>query len=59
MHLRGAEAWKTNPFMIISIPLMVLFIILPKFSKNVVVGKCVLSATLLYWLLRNLFHELM
>lgn len=54
LHFRFVDAWKMNPFMIVSIPVLFSFLLFPRICKNKIVGKCVLWVTLLYWLLRNI-----
>lgn len=53
MHLRLADAWRFNPAMIFSIPVIGLFLFFPRLCKNVFVGKIVLATTLVWWIIRN------
>ena len=53
MHLQLADAWHFNPAMIVSIPVIVSFLLFPRACKNVIVGKMILVATLVWWIVRN------
>lgn len=53
MHLQLAEAWRFNPAMIVSIPVIALCLFSPKMCKNVLVGKTILFAILAWWIVRN------
>lgn len=54
LHFRITDAFALNPFMLISIPMMMAMLISRRFAFNATVGKIVLGTTLLYWLLRNI-----
>ena len=54
MHLHFSDAWRYNPAMIVSIPVIGLFLVFPRFCENVFVGKTVLALTLVWWIARNL-----
>ena len=54
LHLRFADAWKMNPFLLIALPLAGALLAMPRLSRNVVVSMVVTSAILLYWAFRNI-----
>ena len=54
LHLRLAEAWRYNPMMMASIPLIISFTLFPRLCKNVIIGWIVLAVTLVWWIVRNL-----
>jgi len=53
LHLRVADAFKLNPFLLFSIPVVVGMLASRKFALNATLGKCILVATIGYWILRN------
>lgn len=53
MHFRLADAWRFNPGMVVSIPVIALFLLFPRLCKNAFVGKMVLVGTLAWWIARN------
>lgn len=54
LHFRFVDAFWFNPLMVVSIPLIVLFLALPRSCKSVWVSRSVLIVILLYWILRNI-----
>ena len=54
LHLKLADAWNMNPFMILSIPLLCLLTLKPELSRNLKVGVVVAVSVVLYWIVRNL-----
>ena len=53
MHLHLADAWRFNPGMVVSIPVIGSFLLFPRLCKNVFVGKTVLVTILVWWIVRN------
>ena len=53
MHLQFATAWHHNPFMIVSMPVLLGLLISPRFRRSVFVSRTILAATIGYWVLRN------
>lgn len=54
LHLHFREAMGYNGFMVVSIPVLALLVLLPRFRSNVIAARVILGVTLLWWLLRNL-----
>ena len=53
MHFRFIDAWRVNPAMVVSIPLIISLLISPKLCKNVIVGKVIVTVVLIWWVARN------
>lgn len=54
LHFRVMDALRFNPFMIISIPLVLAMLVWSKFRFSVLMARVVLIATLLWWMVRNI-----
>lgn len=55
LHFRVAVAFKLNPFLLLSIPVIVGMLASRRFALNAMLGKCILVVTIGYWILRNIF----
>ena len=55
LHLRVMDAFALNPFMVISIPVLIGLLVSRRFAFNAVAGKCILGMTLLWWIARNVW----
>ena len=53
LHLRFQEAWSYNPLMVVSMPVLLLMMVFPRFRQNVFVSRLVLWGVVSYWVLRN------
>lgn len=56
LHFRVAAAFKLNPFLFFSIPVIVGMLASRRLALNVAFARCVLVATVGYWILRNVFE---
>ena len=54
LHLRFADAFRFNPLMVVSIPLIVVLLISPRICKSVWMGRSILLVVLAYWVIRNI-----
>ena len=54
LHFHVMEALRLNPFMVVSIPVVFVLLIWPRFRFSVVFVRMILVATLLLWVVRNL-----
>lgn len=54
LHLRIVDAFRFNPVMVVSIPLMAVLLISPRSRRSVWMSWSVLLVVLAYWILRNL-----
>ena len=55
LHFQVAIAFKLNPFLFFSIPVIVGMLVSRRFALNVTLGRCLLVVTIGYWILRNVF----
>lgn len=58
LHFRVVAAFKLNPFLFFSIPVVVGMLISRRFALNVTIGKSFLAITIGYWILRNIFERI-
>ena len=56
LHFRVAVAFKLNPFLFFSIPVIVGMLAFRRFAFSATLGKCILVVTIGYWILRNVFE---
>lgn len=54
LHLQMVRAWQMNPLMLVSIPLITVFLLSRRIRENALVGKVIWIAVVVYWVLRNL-----
>ncbi|MBR1587033.1 MAG: DUF2752 domain-containing protein [Kiritimatiellae bacterium] len=55
LHFQFSEAVSLNPFMIVSIPLVIALLASRRLRFNAVMGMIIVAATATWWLLRNVF----
>ncbi|MGN1359189.1 MAG: DUF2752 domain-containing protein [Kiritimatiellia bacterium] len=55
LHLRFAEAWQLNPFMVVSLPLLAVLSVSRKARESRLVLLGALLLVCLWWGIRNLF----
>lgn len=53
LHFRFVDAFRFNPLMVVSIPLLVVLLISPRSRKSVWMSRSVLLVVLVYWIMRN------
>lgn len=54
LHFRIIDAFRFNPLMVVSIPLIVMLLISPRSRRSVWMSWSVLLVVLAYWILRNI-----
>lgn len=54
LHFRFADALRYNLLMVVSIPVLLLLWLWPRFRYSVVSSRTILCVVLLWWLLRNI-----
>lgn len=54
LHFRFREAFRLNPFMLFSLPVIAWMLLSPKFRFNVTVGRTILFIVLTWWIVRNI-----
>lgn len=54
LHFRFVDAFRFNPLMVVSIPLLVVLLISPRSRKSVWMSRSVLLVVLVYWIMRNI-----
>ena len=54
LHFHFVEAINLNPFMIAAIPLIVALSVSKRLRFNVVLGRVIVAATIVWWILRNI-----
>ena len=55
LHFRFVEAIELNPFMVASVPLVVILLVSPRLRFSVTMGKVIFAVTMAWWVLRNVF----
>lgn len=53
LHSRVGDAFRLNPFLVVSIPVLIGMLFSRRFAFSPVVGKAILALTVAYWILRN------
>ncbi len=57
-HLRLLEAFRLNPLLVASIPVLALMCVSPRIRSNVLLGRILLVLVIVWWIARNVFRNL-
>ena len=57
-HLRLLEAFRLNPLLVASIPVLALMYVSPRIRSNVLLGRILLVLVIVWWIARNVFKNL-